>query len=108
MAGYRDATNDLRDLDAEIVFMSADACREAAATAKELELDFALLCGLEPEATAERLGTYLNPEPKHLQPAGFVLKPDGTIAEASYSSGPTARMQPTDALAVIQAGRKAG
>jgi peroxiredoxin len=89
---------------AEIVALSSDTQEDAWGTVQRLGLDFRVLYGLDPDATSRTIGCYTgNHEGRpHIQPAAFILRPDGTIAHAVYSSGKVGRLTAGDALTIVK------
>lgn len=83
---------------------------EAARNMKQKEeLSFIILYGLDVDETEEKVGTYVQKNGKtHLQPAQFILKPDGTVALACYSSGAVGRLDAEEALERVEWVREHG
>ena len=88
--------------------LSADNELAAKDTVDKLSLDFTVLYGLDPDAASQSIGCYTGVHEglPHLQPAGFVLRPDGTVAHAVYSSGKVGRLTAADALTIVKDLRK--
>ena len=91
-------------MDAQIVALSADSEEEAAGTVRELGLEFRVLFDLNPEATSRAIGCYTGKYEgtPHIQPAAFILGPDGRIVHAMYSSGKVGRLSAGDALTIVK------
>jgi peroxiredoxin len=89
---------------AEIVALSADTREDAWGTVERLGLEFRVLYGLDPEATSRTIGCYTGTREgrPHVQPAAFILGPDGRIAQAVYSSGKVGRLTADDALTIVK------
>lgn len=88
----------------QILAASCDSIEEAKKTVALLELEYTVLYGLDPERTSAAIGCYTgehNGRP-HIQPASFILKADGTIALAVYSTGKVGRLTAADALEVVR------
>jgi peroxiredoxin len=94
----------LHGLTAEVVALSVDGRQDAMKTVEELNLRFPVCYGLDARQTGEAIGGYINTEadPAYLQPASFILRPDGRIALAVYSSGSVGRLTGEDAVAFIK------
>ena len=104
MAGIQDIYDEYRDADVRVVALSADG-REGAREMEEDEgLDFPVLYGLDCKDVRDRFGIYIEKrtEKTHLQPAQFILDPDGTVRLASYSSGKVGRLDAREALDEIE------
>ena len=84
--------------------LSADREDEARGTVERLGLEFTVLYGLDPEATSRAIGCYtgMHEGRSHIQPAGFVLGPDGRVVHAVYSSGRVGRLTAGDALTIVK------
>jgi hypothetical protein len=82
-----------------VVAASTDSQEKASETVNELGLRFPIGYGLPLKETASKRRGILHA-------AGFVLKPDHTIAVAQYSSGPIGRLVWQDVLALVQFQKK--
>lgn len=80
---------------------SVDGLEEAKQTVERHGLTFPVAYGLQAAEWAERCGVFFNPERGFLQAAGFVLRPDGRVGAAVYSTGPVGRYSPADCLSLI-------
>ncbi len=86
-----------------MVALSADDEEGARAMKEDEALDFPVLHGLDVDEIHERLGLYVERGARtHLQPAQFILRPDGTIHLATYSSGKVGRLRATEALDIVR------
>lgn len=89
-----------------VVSLSADARDQASAMVKEHRLEFPVAFGASVDAVAGTLGVYYDPHPTHapphLQSAGFVLGPGGTVLLAVYSSGAIGRLAWQDVLGLVR------
>lgn len=101
MADFQENGAELTGLGARVVALSVDSADDARGTVERHGLDFPVLHGLDARATAARIGCYLNPDPLYLQPTGVVLRPDGTIAHLTYSSGPIGRLVAQDTARLV-------
>ena len=104
MADFNAHLADFDDHGVQILAASSDPLEEGKKTVELLELSYTVLYGLEPEATAAAIGCYTGEHEgrPHLQPASFILKADGTIALATYSSGKVGRLTAADALEIVR------
>ena len=68
----------------------------------ELGLTYPAGYGLPLKETAAALGAFYEEKRGFLQSTGFVVKPDGTIVVAQYSSGPIGRLVWQDVLGLVQ------
>lgn len=108
MADFKQHQAEFDPLDAQIVALSADGEEEARGTVEQLGLEFRVLYGLDPEATSRAIGCYTGKHEgkPHIQPAAFILGPDGRIVHALYSSGRVGRLTASDALTIVKDLRK--
>lgn len=100
MGDFQEHIRSYDDADVQVVALSADDEEGARAMMEEVDASFPIAYGLDVDEMEERVGTYVQKggEREHLQPAQFILKPDGTVVLASYSSGPVGRLGAEDAL----------
>lgn len=100
MADFEEHRSALDALDARIIALSTDPPDAARRTVESLGLGFEVLCGLDADATATQVGCYTGTHggSRHVQPASFVLGPDGQIVHALYSSGKVGRLTGDDAV----------
>jgi peroxiredoxin len=104
LADFQQHKAELDALNAEIVALSADREEDAWGTVERLGLRYRVLYGLDPEATSRAIGCYTGTHDgrPHVQPAAFVLRPDGRIAHAVYSSGNVGRLTAGDAVTIAK------
>ena len=80
-----------------------DPLEETQRMVRELALEFPVLSGLDASGIAEKTGIYLSPQdPAFFQASGYVLKRDGTVSVAVYSTGAIGRLEPDKTLAHIK------
>jgi peroxiredoxin len=104
LADFQEHQREFDELDAQIVALSADGEREARETVERLGLTYTVLYGLDPESTSRAIGCYtgMHDGRPHVQPAAFILGPDGRIVHAVYSSGKMGRLTAGDALTIVK------
>jgi hypothetical protein len=81
---------------------STDPLDKVRETVAEQALTFPVGYGLPLKETARDLGAFYDPERGVLHATGFVVRPDGRIAVAQYSSGPIGRLVWQDVLGLVQ------
>jgi peroxiredoxin len=108
LADFQQHNAELDALDTQVVALSADREEEARGTVEQLGLEYTVLYGLDPDATSRAIGCYTGTHEgrPHIQPAAFILGPDGRIVHAVYSSGKVGRLTASDALTIAKALRK--
>ena len=104
---FQRAQEQLNELGAEVVALSVDSLDQAQQTVERHRLTFPLLYGLDARAAAKMMGAYINEDPLYLQATGFVLRPDGTVAVAVYSSSAIGRLVATDTINFLKYLQKA-
>ncbi len=64
---------------------------------------FPVAYGLDAKQIAQTLGSFYqdNPDGAFLHPADFIIRPDGAIDSATYSTAAVGRLRAEDALAQI-------
>jgi peroxiredoxin len=106
LAGLEDLADEYEDAGVRVVAASADGRDGARKMKEEEDLGFPVLYGLDVAKMRDRLGLYINEgEKTHLQPAQFVLDPDGRVRLACYQSGAVGRLGPEEALGVVEFAR---
>ena len=93
---------DFKAEDMGLLAGSVDAESEASQTVSDLGLSFPVASGLDLATIGQALGGFYQPEKRYLQPSGFVIRPDGTLEVASYSSGPIGRLKAANVLALVR------
>ncbi len=102
MAGYQERINEFAAADIAVVAASCDSASDTHALAEKLGLTFPVLCGVDADDVAERFGAYTS-DRGFVHATGFVVRPDGTLELAVYSSGSRGRITADDALDFVGA-----
>jgi peroxiredoxin len=97
----------LNELGAEVVALSIDSLEQAQQTVERHRLTFPVLYGLDAREVAEAIGAFINEHPPYLQATGFVLRPNGTVAVAVYSSSAIGRLVAADTINFLKYLQKA-
>lgn len=79
-----------------------DTEEQARGTIDECGLNFPVGYGLDNRRISELTGCFYEEKRQILHGTGYVLKPDGTVAVAVYSTGPIGRLVWQDVLAMVQ------
>jgi peroxiredoxin len=102
LADYQAKLGDLQALDIALVAASVDPKETAGKTVNDLGLKFPVAYGLDAQAVSSATGAFFEPEKKFLHATGFLLKPDGKIQVAAYSTGPLGRLTASDVVQLVK------
>jgi peroxiredoxin len=83
-----------------VIAASVDPLEEAEALIETMGLTFPVGYGLDYMTFAEQTGAFYEVRRSILHATDFLLKPDGTIVQAVYATGPIGRLWPEDCLRV--------
>jgi peroxiredoxin len=86
----------------EVVAASTDPKEDAQKTAEEYGVTFKVGYGLNAVEVSAQTGAFYDKDKGHLHATGFILVPDGMIANAVYSTGAVGRLVAADCLALIR------
>jgi peroxiredoxin len=104
---FQRATPQFDEIGAKIVALSVDPLEQAQQTVERHRLSFPVLYGLDAQQMEQTIGAYISTDPLYLQATNFVIRPDGTIAMAIYSSGALGRLVAADAVNYVKYLQKA-
>ena len=77
---------------------SVDPREDAAKTVSRYALRIPVAYGLDARALSERIGVFYDEAEGFLHATGFIVKRDGTVSLAVYSTGSYGRLTPDDCL----------
>lgn len=99
MAGFEEKGEAFEEAGIQVVAFSADDEEGAGRMKDQEDLSFPVLYGIDVDEAEERLGVFVERgERTHLQPAQFILRPDGSVALSCYSSGAVGRLSAAEVL----------
>ena len=101
LAGFAAEKDALDGLGVRVVALSVDDEATSAATAAKNHLQFPVGHSANADAVRAATGAFVNPTPHYLQPAGFVLGPDGTVKAAVYATSAIGRMLAKDVVGFV-------
>ena len=101
LAGFAAEKEALDGLGVRVVALSVDDEATSAATAAKNHLLFPVGHSANADAVRAATGAFVNPTPHYLQPAGFVLGPDGTVKAAVYATSAIGRMLAKDVVGFV-------
>ena len=84
-----------------VIAGSVDPREKAQETVHKLGLAYPVAFGMDAREISEQTGAFYQAEKLFLHAAGFIIRPNGTIEVACYSSGPVGRLVPADVLKLI-------
>ena len=84
-----------------VVAGSIDSLEDAKLTVETHHLTYPVAYGLNAKEVAAATGAFLEEKRGILHATSFVVAPDGTVANASYSTGPIGRLIAKDCLGLI-------
>ncbi len=108
MADFQGKIEKLSEIGTQVVALSVDAEEDAQKTVEGNALTYPVLYGLDAREMVSTIGAYINAEPLYLHATGFILRSDGTIAVAVYSSGAIGRLVADDTARLIRHHQKHG
>ena len=87
-----------------MIAASTETLAEATETVEKSGVSYPVAYGLNPEKFASLVGAYWadDDDEPYLHATGFLLKPDGTVDIAVYSSGAIGRFTADDALQILE------
>lgn len=101
LAGFAAEKDALDGLGIRVVALSVDDEAASAATIAKNHLQFPVGHSANPDAVRAATGAFVNPTPHYLQPAGFVIGPDGTVKAAVYATSAIGRMLAKDVVGFV-------
>jgi peroxiredoxin len=102
LAGVQAGLEKLAEAGVSAVALSTDPLERAEEMVSRCALAFPVGYGLPLVPTAATLGAFYEERRGILHATGFLLRRDGTIAVASYSSGAIGRLVADDVLRLVQ------
>lgn len=102
MLDFQKNMAELSNMDVTVVAACSDSKEDAMKTVEKYNITFRVGYGLNAEEVSALTGAFYDREAGYLHTTGFVLAPDGKIANAVYSTGPVGRLVAPDVLALIK------
>jgi peroxiredoxin len=81
--------------------LSTDPLGKAQETVQRAGATYPVLHGVDGPALARAWGSYYEERRNVLHATAFILRPDHTLASATYSTGPVGRLLATDAARIV-------
>ncbi len=102
MSAYAKASDKLKDEGISVVAASSDTLENTRKIGSEWDLNFPVAYGLDPVEVSNQLGAFYEPERKIVHTTNYVIRPDGKIAVAVYSTSAIGRLVWQDVTALTQ------
>lgn len=102
MADFQSRISDFVERKIRVVAASADSLEDARKSVERKNLTFPVAYGLDARAVAAMTGAFFDDVRGFLHATGFIIRPDGKVDEAVYSTGPIGRFTPADTLFIIE------
>ncbi len=101
MADFQSRISDFDEKGIKVIAASADSIEDAWKSVERKRLTFPIAYGLDARAFAAMTGAFFDDVRGYLQATGFILRPDGRVEQAVYSTGSIGRFTPADVLSLI-------
>jgi len=101
LADYQARLSDFDERGITVAASSVDSLDHAQKTVAQLGLGFPIAFGLNAPEFASLTGAFYEREKNYLHATAFIIKPDGLVSNATYSTGSIGRLTPADALRLI-------
>ncbi len=102
MADFQALAREFEAEEIRIVSGSVDPLEKAKETVEKLGITFPVAYGMDVEEVSRLTGAYYDKERKIIHATGFLIRPDGTVEVACYSSGPIGRLIARDVLGLVK------
>jgi peroxiredoxin len=84
-----------------VIGASVDSLEDARKIAEQRKLTFPLAYKLNARNFAAKTGAFFDEGKGYIHATGFILRPDGKIENAVYSTGPIGRLTAADTLTLV-------
>ena len=101
LASFASEKEALDGLGVKVVALSVDDEATSAATVAKNHLQFPVGHSADADGIATATGAFVNPSRHFLEPAGFVLAPDGTVKGAVYATSAIGRLMAKDVVGLV-------
>lgn len=98
---YAEAMPALEAQGVKVAAFSVDDEETTRALADKLSAGFPIGYGASAKEISGLLGSYMNDDPAYLQPAAFVLSPEGKILASTHSSNAIGRLRASEVLRFV-------
>ena len=102
MADFEKGLTALGRQNIKVLAASTDTLENARGTLDRLKLTFPLAYGLDGKKVSELIGSFFEEEHGYLHSTNFIIRPDGRVAEALYSTGPIGRFTVVECVGMVK------
>ena len=102
MADFQSLWSDFQAEEIAVIGASVDPEEKAKETVEKLGISFPVAFGMDAEEISRLTGAYYDTKKKFLHATGFLVRPDGTVEVACYSSGTIGRFVAKDVLGLVR------
>ena len=102
MADFQGLYQEFKSEQIKVIAASVDSMDKALETVDKLEIAYPVGYGLSAEEVSRVTGAYYEKEKGYLHATDFLLRPEKTVAVASYSTGPIGRFVANDVLKLVK------
>ncbi|MBW6486927.1 MAG: peroxiredoxin family protein [Syntrophobacterales bacterium] len=98
--------NEFNEKGIRIIGAAVDNLEDAQKMVESRKLTFSLAYGMDAKDFAGMTGAFFDDRKGFLHATAFIIRPDGTIENAVYSTGPIGRLTATDTIKLIDYRKK--
>lgn len=102
LTAFQRSVGRLEAMGATVAGLSVDDMVTTSRFVQHHGLTFPVGHSADADLISQRTGAVLNPDPKYIQPTGFLLTPTGEIVVSVYSSGAIGRLVSEDVLGLLK------
>ena len=106
MADFQNRINEFNENGIRVIAASVDKLEDAEEMVKRNNLAFPLAYGTDGKGFSEATGAFFDLKKGFLHATGFIIRPDGTLMDAVYSTGPIGRLAAADTIRLINFRKK--
>jgi len=106
LADFQERIEEFKASDIQIIAGSVDNLEDSQKFVERNKLTFPLTYGLDGKEFASRTGAFYDEKKGYLHATAFIIKPDGAVGDAVYSTGPIGRLSAADTIRLINFRKK--
>jgi peroxiredoxin len=107
LADFQTRISEFEEKKIRIIGASTDNLEDAQKMAERRKLTFPLAYGMDAKEFADMTGAFFDDKKGFLHATAFIIRPDGTLEDVVYSTGPLGRLTAADTLMLIDYRMKA-